>query len=146
MGWFSSIFGGGKKKGPSAEELAAQARQQEQERLIAEQRAAMEKQQAALYESQKAFQQTQNTYISKIEDLQTQAAEREAAQYNALIAAQHAASLPSLVQTNNGQEDAPVSEDDALLDSQRKGRRALRIDLQTTAPGSGGAGLNVPRG
>lgn len=43
--------------------------------------------------------------------------------------------------------DSPVSEAETALDAQRRGRKALRIDLQSSGTGSGaGAGLNVPRG
>lgn len=110
-------------------------------------RQALDEAHQRLYEQQRSFNQTQERYISTIEEMTKAAAEREAAQYNQALADRHAASLPSLIQTNTGDESENfIGASDSILDSQRRGRRSLRIDLQAPASGISGSGLNVPRG
>ena len=141
-------FGGKKKSsGPSAAEIIAQQQALQQAALIEQQRQILAQQQDELARRSQQFQDAQNAYIARMEELTRQAMEREAAQYEAFAAAQHAARLPALVQTNTGIEDRSASEEERLLDSQRRGRRALRIDLNAPAiGGASGSGLNVPRG
>lgn len=121
---------------------------------INQERSLLERAQAALYEQTRAFTETQNKYIETIDRMNQDAVQREAARYaeeqNEAAETARTANLPNLIQTNanyigvgNGFEDTAT---DSIIDASRRGRRSLRIDLQTPASGVRGSGLNVPRG
>lgn len=140
-------FGGGKKKGPSNQDYVAMDMINKQNAALMETRQQLASAQQATADSTKAFQDTQSAYLQQVADATKAASDREAVQFEqtrqASVAAGQAAALPQLVQANNG---ADTGEEGDALDSQKKGRRALRIDLQATSGGASGNGLNVPRG
>ena len=104
------------------------------EAQLADTRAALAAQQARLEEERAAFQAAQQETLRQFADLAASAANRPNA------------SPQGLSSTEQPQIGSDVPDDEDNLDALRRGRRSLRIDLQASAPGASGAGLNVPRG
>lgn len=121
-------------------------------RREAEMREEQRRQNAVLEEQQRAFRETQDRFVSTIEQQNQQAALRDEQERTLRIEEQRlrtqesvASRLSNLVQTG----DAPTvtDEEDANLDSRRRGRRSLRIDPVTAnTGGTAPSGVNVARG
>lgn len=104
------------------------------EAQLAETRAALAAQQARLEEERRQFQAAQQQTLAQFAGLAAQAAARPNA-------------TPQGLDTESPQFTSDgVSADEENVDALRRGRRSLRIDLSTAAPGGAAAGLNVPRG
>lgn len=139
-------FGGSKQKGPTHADYVAMDMINKQNAALMETRNALAASQQATADATRSFQESQAASLTEIANVAKAASDREAVQYEqsrqASVAAGQAAALPQLVQANNGEADPNAEAADAL-DSQKRGRRALRIDLQASTAGNG---LNVPRG
>jgi hypothetical protein len=100
---------------------------------IAQAREELSRQQAALDAQRAEFARSQEAYMASMAQLTADMQARPSAVPQGIVEG------PPKVSSAGAD-----AEQDANLDSQRRGRSRLRIDLQTAAPTTGG--LNIPRG
>lgn len=113
---------------PQTPKVVVQGKDPQSEKQIQQERRRLEQQRQEFQQAQQQFNKDQQKWLQEQKN-------------------QQAAQAPVVApQRNTQQAPQTASEDEKALASRRRGRSKLRIPLNNSTAGSGGTGLNIPKG